>query len=119
MTGTDDLQDLIIEGIHERKGRHVTVVDMSAIEAAPVGKFIIAEGSSNMQVGAVADSVREWVQRNGGVKPYNYDGYANAEWIVIDYGHTMVHVFRPETRLRYNLEELWSDAVITEVPDLD
>ncbi|MDE5968019.1 MAG: RsfS/YbeB/iojap family protein, partial [Muribaculaceae bacterium] len=50
---------------------------------------------------------------------YNYDGYANSEWIVIDYGDTLVHVFLPEARQRYNLEDLWSDAKITEVADLD
>lgn len=119
MTDTDKLQKLIIEGIHERKGRGVTVVDMSAIESAAASRFIIACGSSSMQVAAVADSVREYVLEHGGVKPFNYDGYSNSEWIVIDYGDTLVHIFMPETRERYRLEELWSDAVITDVPDLD
>lgn len=119
MVKTNTLQQLIIEGIQERKGRKITIVDMSSIESAAASKFIIAEGSSSMQVGAIADSVREYVQKNGGIKPYNYDGYTNSEWIVVDYGDTLVHVFRPDTRLHYNLEELWNDAVITEVPDLD
>lgn len=119
MTKTNSLQQLIIEGIHERKGRNVTLVDMSEIESAAASHFIIAEGSSTMQVGAIADSVREYVQEKSSVKPYNYDGYTNSEWIVIDYGDTLVHVFIPEARQRYNLEELWSDAVITEIPDLD
>jgi ribosome-associated protein len=82
-------------------------------------KFIIAEGTSSMQVGSIADSVREYVQEKSKVKPYNYDGYTNAEWIVIDYGEIMVHIFVPEDRKRYNLEELWSDAIITEIPNLD
>lgn len=114
-----ELQSLIIEGIQDRKGKKVTVVDMSAIESAPTTTFIIAQGNSNMQVSAIADSVREYVQKHSGHKPYNYDGYSNAEWIVIDYGHVLVHIFQPEIRLRYNLEELWNDAVITEIPDLD
>lgn len=119
MTKTDTLQTLIIEGIQERKGRNITVVDMSEIESAAASNFIIAEGSSSMQVSAIADSIREYVQDKSGVKPYNYDGYTNSQWIVIDYGDTLVHVFVPEARQRYNLEELWSDAVITEVPNLD
>ena len=105
------IEELIIEGIRDRKGRDITVVDMSAIEAAPVAKFIIAQGTSTMQVGAIADSVRDYVLRNGGVKPYNYDGYGNSEWIVVDYG--------PEARSRYCLEELWSDAVIDDLPNED
>jgi len=109
------IEELIIEGIRDRKGRDITVVDMSAIEAAPVAKFIIAQGTSTMQVGAIADSVRDYVLRNGGVKPYNYDGYGNSEWIVVD----MVHIFVPEARSRYCLEELWSDAVIDDLPNED
>lgn len=109
----------IIEAIHERKGTGVTIVDMNGIEAAATSQFIIAEGRSPQQVAAIADSVREYVQEHTGIKPYNYDGYANAEWIVIDYGTPMVHIFVPADRQRYNLEDLWADAVITEVPDID
>lgn len=116
---TTELSKLIIEGIQDRKGHNISIVDMTGIEAAPVSRFIIAEGNSNMQVGAIADSVREYVFEHGQTKPYNYDGYTNAEWIVVDYGDTLVHIFQPEARRRYNLEDLWSDAVITEVPDLD
>ena len=115
----NDLSKLIIEGIQNRKGRNISIVDMTHIEAAPVSRFIIAEGNSNMQVGAIADSVREFVLENGDTKPYNYDGCTNAEWIVVDYGDTLVHIFQPEARIRYNLEDLWSDAVITDIPDLD
>lgn len=109
---TDTLTKTIIEGIQERKGLNITLVDMSAIESAAIQQFIIAEGTSKMHVGAVADSVREYVQDKIGVKPYNYDGYTNSEWIVIDYGSTLVHIFTRETRQRYNLEDLWSDAVV-------
>lgn len=114
-----ELQQLIIEGIQDRKGKKITVVDLSDIESAAASKFIICEGSSTMHVSAVADSIREYLLENARVKPYNYDGYASSEWIVIDYGDTLVHVFLPQTRERYNLEDLWSDAVITEIPDLD
>lgn len=114
-----ELQQLIIEGIQDRKGKKITVVDLSGIESAAASKFIICEGTSTMQVNAVADSVRDYLLENARIKPYNYDGYANSEWIVIDYGDTLVHVFLPQVRDRYNLEDLWSDAVITEIPDLD
>ena len=115
----ENLQKTIIDGIQDRKGRSVTVVDMSDIEAAATSTFIIAEGSSPMHVSAVADSVRDYVLEHADVKPFNYDGYTNSEWIVIDYGSILVHIFVPDARQRYNLEELWSDAVITNVPDLD
>lgn len=116
---TDELISTIIDGIQERKGHSITLVDMSHIEGAAISHFVIAQGSSRMQVAAIADSVREYVQEHTGIKPYNYDGYANSEWIVIDYGSILVHIFIPEIRTRYNLEELWADALLTQVPDLD
>ncbi|MGM9827230.1 MAG: ribosome silencing factor [Muribaculaceae bacterium] len=115
----EQLQKLIIDGIQDRKGRAITIVDMSHIDSAATSKFIIAEGTSSMQVAAIADSVRDYLLEHAKIKPYNYDGYTNSEWIVIDYGTILVHIFIPEARRRYNLEELWSDAVISEVPDLD
>lgn len=113
------LREMIIEGIYDRKGREITVVDLSAIESTPASEFIICQGTSSQHVASVADSVRDYLLEHAGVKPFNYDGYRNAQWIVIDYGQTLVHVFTPEARQLYNLEELWSDAVITEIPPLD
>lgn len=114
-----ELLKTIIEGIQERKGKSITHVDMSAIEDATTRGFVICTGNSTMQVSAIADSVREYVQEKLSVKPYNYDGYRNCQWIVLDYGTIYVHVFLPEFRELYNLEDLWSDAEITEIPDLD
>lgn len=114
-----DPVELIVEGIRDRKGKGITIVDLEDVESASTGKFIICEGTSTMQVSSIADSVRDYLLRNGNIKPYNYDGYRNSEWIVIDYGDIFVHVFLPDTRLHYNLEELWSDARITNIPDLD
>lgn len=119
MSENNNIDQLIIDGIQDKKGHNITVVDLSHIEGAAASKFIICEGSSSMQVNAIADNVREHLLEQRRVKPYNYDGYANAEWVVIDYGDIFVHVFRPEIRQRYNLEDLWSDAVVTEIPDLD
>lgn len=119
MTNKADLASLVTESIQDRKGRHITHIDLSDIESAAASTFIICEGTSTMQVAAIADNIREQLQQKAGIKPYNYDGYANSQWIVIDYGDTFVHVFLPEVRQRYNLETLWSDAKLTEIPDLD
>ena len=82
--------------------------------------LIIAEGSSTTQVSAIADHLRDRLREDAGLKPFNSDGaHENSQWVVLDYGDVWVHIFMPETRRRYNLEELWSDAVITEYPDLD
>ena len=109
----------IIEAIQDRKGRDITILDMSKVDGAPTGNFIICTGKSTTQVSSIADNVREEVQKKTGEKPINYDGYRNSQWIVIDYGDTMVHVFLPETREFYRLEELWNDAETIEIPNLD
>lgn len=114
-----DLPRMIIDGIQERKGRAVTHIDLSAIESGPASDFIICEGTSATHVAAIADSIRDTLLERGHIKPYNYDGYANSRWIVLDYGSALVHIFLPEERLRYNLEELWSDGRVTEIPDID
>jgi len=119
MTSQKKLVDTIIEGIQEKKGHNIAVVDLSGIENAVAQGFIICNGNSTMHVDAVADSIREYVEKTIGVRPFNYDGYQNSQWIIIDYGTIYVHVFLPEYRERYNLEQLWADAKITLVPDLD
>lgn len=116
---TIDTLSLIIEGIQDRKGKNITVVDLSEIESAATSRFVICEGTSSQHVSAVADSIREHLFETARIKPYNYDGYTNSQWIVIDYDDTMVHVFLPDTRRLYDLEGLWSDAKITDIPNLD
>ncbi len=109
----------VIEAVQDRKGKDIAIIDLSAMDATPAGKFILCQGTSNQHVASIADHVRDSLLEKHGIKPYNYDGYRNAQWIVIDYGDTLVHVFTREARALYNLEELWSDAVITTIPDLD
>ena len=120
MTIATDTRKLIIDAIRDRKGRSISIVDMSDIPGASARSFIIAEGNSTTQVGAIADHLRERLLEDADTKPFNSDGMRDkSEWIVLDYGDIWVHIFLPEARRRYNLEELWNDAVITDLPDLD
>ncbi len=114
-----DIINSIIEGIQDRKGKKITLIDLSKIGTAPASRFVVCQGNSPTQTAAIADSVRDKVLEQTHRKPYNYDGYGAASWIVLDYGDTLVHIFTPETRQRYNLEDLWYDANISEIPDLD
>lgn len=119
MEENQQLIQTIIEGIQEKKGKQIVTVDLSDINAASVQYFIICQGGSPAQVAAIADSVRETTLNKIGVKPFNYDGYRNSQWIVIDYGYIYVHVFLPEPRKYYNLEGLWNDAKLAEIPDVE
>lgn len=119
MNENEKLIQSIIEAIQEKKGVNIVHVDLTGIETAAAQGFVIATGNTPMQVTAVADSVREYVEKHAGQRPFNYDGYQNAQWVIIDYGNIFVHVFVPDFRQRYNLEELWADARINKIPDLD
>lgn len=118
MNETKFLVDKIVEGIQERKGKNITLVDMTKLDA-PCRFFVICEGTSNTQILSITDSVRDYVRINANEKPFAIDGVQNALWIAIDYGDVMVHVFERESRAFYNLEHLWSDAKLTELPDLE
>ena len=119
ITDNQTLIQAIVEGAQEKKARGIVTVDLSHIEYAPTQAFVIANGNTPIQVDAIADSIREYVESKLSVRPYNYDGYQNSQWIVLDYGTIYAHIFLPEFRSRYNLEQLWSDAAITTIPDLD
>jgi ribosome-associated protein len=118
MNETKQLVQKVVEGIQERKGKRITVVDLTKLDAI-CRYFVLCEGTSNTQILAIADSIKEYVYKNTGEKPFATDGLANALWIAMDYGDVMVHIFERETRQFYNLEHLWSDAKLTEVPDLE
>ncbi|MBD5370336.1 MAG: ribosome silencing factor [Bacteroides sp.] len=119
MKKISELESSIIEAIYDKKGSRITTIDLSDIEASPAPQLIICQARSSAQVAAIADNVREEVSRKLHIKPYATDGYRNAQWVIVDFGSIMVHVFQPEVREFYRLEELWSDGELTELPDLE
>jgi ribosome-associated protein len=117
MIKTNSLVKHIKEGIQEKKGKNIVIVDMTALDAV-CSYFVICEGTSNTHIAAITDSVNEYVRKTTGEKPFAMDGMDNATWVVLDYGDVLVHVFERESRAFYNLEHLWSDAKLTVVPDV-
>lgn len=71
--------------------------------------FVIANGNSSTQTKAIADEI-EFKMKEAGVSPLRTEGYQGANWIILDYGDIVVHVFYKETREFYNLERLWNDG---------
>jgi ribosome-associated protein len=118
MDETKQLLSKIIEGVQEKKGESIVTVDMSELENYVCQYFVICQGKSNTHVASIADSIRDYVRNSIKVKPFAVDGYTNAHWIALDYGNIIVHVFQPEYRDFYKLENLWEDAVIEKIPDI-
>lgn len=113
MVPDQDLDELIIDAIRDIKGKRITKLDLGEIEDTPAECFIICEGDSTTQVKALADNINKRVWEESGVKPSHVEGTGTAKWILVDYFATIVHIFHPETRAFYQLEDLWSDAKIT------
>ncbi len=113
-----ELVDAVVEGIIEKKGKNIVILDMTGIDNSICRYFVICEGDSNIHVDAVADSVDDYVREKLNEKPYHVEGRENAEWILIDYVDVIVHVFQRSVREFYNLEGLWADAKRTEIENL-
>lgn len=106
------LLDYIIKGIEEKKGTDIVIMDLEAIPNSICGHFIVCTGNSSTQVEAIADSIEDEVRKGLNIKPWHLEGYENKEWILMDYIDTVVHVFQPEIREFYAIEDLWADAVL-------
>ena len=119
MNQTEILVKKIIEGIQEKKGQKITVADLTEIEDTICNYFIICQGNSPSQVSVIADSVLDYARKETGQKPSAIDGLRNAQWVAMDYSDVLVHIFLPDIREFYNLENLWADAKLTSVPDID
>ncbi len=117
MTENQELLDHIIAAIREKKGKAIRSVDLSKLDSRICDCFLICEGSSNTQIQAISESIHDYVRDHIHVKPYAVEGTRNALWVAMDYGNVMVHIFDRATRSYYDLDHLWSDAVLTDYPD--
>jgi ribosome-associated protein len=108
----------IIEGLQEKKGKNIITVDMRDLPGSICRYFVICEGNTPTQVSALYDSVWDYVHKNAHEKPIGADGMQNAQWIAMDYGTVMLHIFLPELRDYYKLENLWADAKQDKIPDI-
>lgn len=108
--GTDQLVTQIIKGIEEVKGQDIQILDLREIENTVCDYFIICNGTSNTQVNAIVNSVQKMVSKAIKEKPWHVEGSDNAEWVLMDYVHVVVHVFQKHIREFYDIEGLWGDA---------
>ncbi|PKA82247.1 ribosome-associated protein [Ulvibacter sp. MAR_2010_11] len=108
--GTDQLVTQIITGIEEVKGQNIEILDLRDIENTVCDYFIICDGTSNTQVNAIVNSIQKIVSKSIKEKPWHVEGSDNAEWILMDYVHVVVHVFQKHIREFYDIEGLWGDA---------
>ena len=119
MKQTTPLVETITKGIQEKKGSNIVVADLQGIDGSICNYFVICQGASPTQVEAITESVGDLVRSELNERPSAVAGLENAQWVAMDYGDVLVHVFLPDVRAYYDLEHLWDDADLTSIPDLD
>ena len=109
VTDAKELARLAVEALEDRKAIDVKVIDIEKISTL-ADYFIIASGSNRNQVQAMADNVEEVLAKKAEARPKNIEGYQTANWILMDYGDIVLHLFDQENRLFYDIERIWRDG---------
>jgi ribosome-associated protein len=111
-TDTKKKLKVILEAIDDKKGNNIVSIDLSNIETAVTDYFVITNADSTTQVSAIAHEIEKATSKKLKEKVWKSEGYENLQWVLLDYGSIVVHVFQTPYREFYKLEELWADAKI-------
>lgn len=118
--GIDDARKLATEAARvalDNKGRDVLVLDISG-QSAEFDFFVISTGTSRRQLHAISEQIDDALEKGLGDHRMGIEGYQESNWIVLDYGSLVVHLFDEETREYYDLESLWADGTVVPLADL-
>ena len=107
---------LAYEALDEKLGEDIKVIDISEISVL-ADYFIIANGSNESQVRALVENVEEKLSKEG-FEPRQREGYGLGNWVLLDFGNIIVHVFDKENRLFYDLERIWRDGKEVSIEDV-
>ena len=111
---TEDAVTIAAQAAADKKATDLVVLDLRKA-ASFTEYFLICTGASTRQVQAISDAVEDSLRKSG-KRPLHIEGYSSAEWILLDYGDFIVHVFSAASRRFYDLERLWRDAKRAELP---
>lgn len=100
---------LAIKALEDKKAEDIRVIDISEVSVI-ADYFVIAGGTNKAQIQALCDNVQEKLGR-AGYPEKQTEGYKTANWILLDYGDVIIHIFDKENRLLYDLERIWRDGV--------
>lgn len=112
MTGKETVWQRAVRSLDTHKAARIQVLDVSRVTSI-ADYFVIASGGSANQVRALSDYLEQDLAKEG-VRPIQSEGYRTGDWITLDYGDMLVHLFRHEVRDFYDLERLWIDAAVVD-----
>jgi ribosome-associated protein len=107
---------LAIRCAADKKAFNTAVLDLRAI-ASFTEYFVITTGANQRQVQAIADEINEQLKKQLATRPVRIEGYNSAEWVLVDYGDFVIHIFNEDSRSFYDLERLWRDARRVTLPE--
>ena len=97
--------DVVLQSLEDAKAEHTVAIDIAG-KSSLADHMVVTSGRSNRHVSAVADQVVKALRDNGFAKP-RIEGLPHADWVLVDGGDVIVHIFRPEVREFYNIEKMW------------
>ena len=106
----EELKDLAVEVLKDMKAEDIEVLNVRKLTDV-TDYMVIASGTSDRHVKAMANRLRDQVREQGKFRPLGVEGEQEGDWILIDFGDVVVHIMRPQTRKYYDLERLWSREV--------
>ena len=112
-----EMAKIAYHALDEKKGEDILIIDIAGISVL-ADYFIIANGSSESQVQAMVDNVEEEMHK-AGYSLKQREGYGSGNWVLLDFGDVIVHVFDKENRLFYDLERIWRDGQVIDSGELN
>lgn len=102
-----------VRAAEQKQARNITVLDLREVTSF-ADYFVVCSGANMRQIQAIADEIHQRLKKLG-ENPNSMEGYDNAEWVLMDYGDYLIHIFSEKARLYYDLERLWRDAKTVEL----
>jgi ribosome-associated protein len=112
----DETLEMLVRTALEKKAENVVILDVKPLTVI-ADYFVILSGRSSRQVSAIAEHVEKTVRRRG-IKPLCAEGRGEGQWVLMDYGHVVLHIFYESVRRFYDLEGLWTDAKRIRIPGI-
>jgi ribosome-associated protein len=117
MTQIDPSLDVYVKAALGKKALHLVVMDVHELSSV-ADVFIICSGRSNRQVKAIAENIQVELKKQN-IKPLSTEGMSEGHWVLMDYGHIIIHIFYEPVRSFYDLESLWIDAARIKTKDME
>lgn len=112
------LAKAIVEGMQENKAKDIVILDLRHLDSAVCDFFVICSGDSSTHVDGISNAVTRYTRKMLKEKPWHVEGKTNSEWILLDYINVVGHIFYKDARGFFEIEDLWADAIRTDIPNL-